>query len=382
MELLGLLALSLGIHLLDLPEKAEKVRAIWRFIGEFPEWLNYHKQLDEKVKTLNRKKDNLSALEEDVKTGLEHAELKPGKKRKREVEIWFRDVQSKKNDVLSVERQIGEGRLLLRPWLERRVEKTIQEVDELCDRGKFPEGLILDAHVTSREPFPTSLLVGDISTTIIRRVSQWLVGDEVSIIGIHGDKGVGKSEILMHIHNRILESSEHVYWVTVSQYPNIRDLQDAIAKEVGIDSLNEEDTRRRAATLFKALKRRGKSVLFLDDIPNPLKLDEIGIPDQASACKLVLTARSPRVCRMMGRQTIEVTPLSDEEAVDLFKQKVHHRNDPVPASEEIIKRIVKQCKGLPRLIIDAAERMRGVHDRNQWNDAANEAIESRGDLID
>lgn len=386
MELLTLLALSFGIHFFDLPEKVEKVRDIWRFIGEFPEWLNYHKLLDDRVKTLNRKWDNLSALEEDVKTDLKHAELQPGKKRKREVENWFRDVQSKKNDVESVEQQIRGGRLFLRPWLERQVERTIREVDELYDRGKFPEGVLLDAHITSKEPLPTSMLVGHISTTIIQRVWQWLDGDQGSRIGIHGAKGVGKTAIMTHIHNRILESSstfEHVYWISGSQYSDIYELQEEIAKQVGIDSLNEKDTRKRAAKLFGALKRSKKSVLILDDISKQLKPDEIGIPDEAGACKLILSAQSARVCCMMGcQETIEVEPLSYEEAVTLFKEKVHLRNDLVPEFEDLMELIVKECEGLPHFIIDVAEKLRGVNDSHEWNDALTKAREFKKGLTD
>lgn len=385
MELLTLLALTLGIHFFDLPAKAEKVRDIWRFIGEFPEWLNYHKKLEEKVKTLNRKKENLSCLEEDVNNILEHAELQHGKKRKREVENWFRDVQCKKDDCVSVEQQIREGRYFLRPWLERRVEKTIQEVDELYDGGKFPEELLLNAHITSREPLQTAMLVGDVSTTVIERVWQCLDGNEVSRIGIHGAEGVGKTAIMMHIHNRILESSstfEHVFWVTASQHSSIHDLQDAIAKQVGMHPLNEEDMRKRAAKLFRALRSK-KGVLILDDISNPLKPDEIGIPYHAVGCKLILSTRSLKVCRMMDcQEIIEVKPLSDEEAVTLFKEKVHLGNDIVPIVEEIARLIVKNCEGLPLLIIDVAQRLRGVDDINEWMDALTAAREFKRGLTD
>lgn len=386
MEILALLALSFGIHYFDLPAKVEKVRDIWRFIGEFPEWLNYHKQLEEKGKTLKRKVETLCSLEDDINTEVESALRQPGKKRKREVENWLWDVQRKKNDVVSIEQRIGERRFFSFPLLDKRVEKYIQDIDELCERCNFSDGLLLDTHIKRREPFPTAMLEGHMSRTIIESIWQWLVSDEVSRIGIHGVEGVGKTAILTRIHNLILEhfpTFEHAYWVTVSQNTNIHDLQDTIAKEIGLYPLNEEDTRKRAAKLYNALKRSKKSVLVLDDISTPLKPENIGIPSDVNACKLIMTSRSLKACRMMDcQETIEVKPLSDEEAVNLFKEIVRLRKVLAPEMEKIAKLIVRECEGLPGFVLEAARRLKGVDDINEWMDALSEVSELKKGLID
>lgn len=386
MEFLALLALSLGIQFFDLQAKVEKVRDIWRFIGEFPEWLNYHRQLDEKGKTLKRKLETLCCLEDDINTEIESAELQQGKKRKRAVENWLRDVQRKKNDVVNIERQIGEIRFFSFPLLDNRVDKHIREVDELCERCRLSDGLLLDTQTTSREPFPTPMMRGHMSSAIIEKIWQWLVGDEVSRIGIHGMEGVGKTAILTRIHNLILEHSstfEHAYWATVSQRTNIHDLQDTIAKEVGLYPLNEEDTRKRAAKLYNALKKCKKSVIILDGISKPLNTEKIGIPSHLNECKLIMTSRSLKTCHTMDcQEMVEVKPLSDEEAVNLFKEKVHLRKVLAPEIEKIAKLIVRACEGVPLFVIEAAQRLKGVDDINEWMDALNDVIELKKGVID
>jgi disease resistance protein RPS2 len=81
---------------------------------------------------------------------------------------------------------------------------------------------------------------------------SWLIDDEVSTIGIYGMGGVGKTTMLQHIHNKILERQGIfycVYWVTVSRGFSIERLQNLIAKRLHLDLSSEDDDLRRAVKL-------------------------------------------------------------------------------------------------------------------------------------
>uniref|UniRef100_A0A5B7B173 Putative Disease resistance protein RPS2 n=1 Tax=Davidia involucrata TaxID=16924 RepID=A0A5B7B173_DAVIN len=187
---------------------------------------------------------------------------------------------------------------------------------------------------------------------------------------------------MWHIHDRLLENTatfDNVYWVTISQQLSIHDLQNDIAKEIGLDPLDEEDERKRAAKLSKALLRRKKCVLILDDLRIHFPPEKVGIPTQVNGCKLILTTRSLGVCRKMGRQeTVQVKPLTVEEAETLFMENLGLN---IPLAPEM-KLIVKECDGLPLQIKNVAERLRGVDDINEWRNTLNEVRELKNWLND
>ncbi|KAA8526861.1 hypothetical protein F0562_008910 [Nyssa sinensis] len=393
MEFLAFLALGsvMGTEPLEtLKNKIEALKTIWTFIGECPEWLNYHNHLEEKVRTLERKMKVLYSRETDVNEQLENGEFQSGKKRKREVENWLRNVQSKKNEVQRIDQEVQEMKMylrtLLRVWMGSRVEKNIKEVEELLQEGSFPEGLLLEVPPTRGEALLTTKLVGNVtSERNLEKIWACFTNNEILNIGVLGKKGVGKTSIMSHIHNRLLEKStpDCVYWVTVSQQFSIHELQNDIAKEVGLDLLDEKDERKRAAKLYKALQRRKKCILILDDLQEHFPLHDVGIPTQVNGCRLIFTTRSLKVCRKMGcHETIEVDPLPVEEAEKLFMEKLGPNITLAPEMEGILKLIVVECDGLPLRIINVAESLRGVDDINEWRNTLNEMRELRNWLND
>uniref|UniRef100_A0A5B7AXA3 Putative Disease resistance protein RPS2 n=1 Tax=Davidia involucrata TaxID=16924 RepID=A0A5B7AXA3_DAVIN len=390
MEFLAFVALGsvMGTEPLEkIKKKIEALENIWTFIGECPEWLNYHNQLDEKVQTLNGKMEVLCSREVDVNEQLVAAEFQPGKKRKREVENWLRNVQSKKHEVQRIDQEVRKMKIFLRAWLGSRVEKKIQEVEELFQQGSFSEGLLLEVPPTRGEALLTTKLVGKVtSETKLEKIWACFMNDDILRIGVWGKKGVGKTSIMLHINNRLLENpstSDHVYWVTVSQQLSIHELQNDIAKEVGLDLSDEKEERKRAAKLYKALQRRKKCVLILDDLQKHFSPSDVGIPTLVNGCKLILTTRSAEVCRKMGCQKIiEVGPLPDEEAEKLFMENLGVNITLAPEMEENLKQIVKECDGLPLQIKNVAERLRGVDDINEWRNTLNEVRELKNWLND
>jgi disease resistance protein RPS2 len=237
--------------------------------------------------------------------------------------------------------------------------------------SRVSEGL--DAHKAKGEALLTTKLVGQASDRNKETIWSWLMKDDVLSVGIYGMGGVGKTSLVTHIHNQLLQrpsSFNHVFWVTVSQNFTISKLQYLIAKAINLDLSNEDDEKKRAAKLSKALVAKGKSVLILDDLWNHFLLEMVGIPVAVNACKLILTSRSLEVCRRMGCQnSIKVELLTKEEAWTLFVEKLGHYDKLSPEVADIAKSVAAECACLPLGIIAMAGSMREVDDLHEWRNA-------------
>uniref|UniRef100_A0A6N2M6W5 Uncharacterized protein n=1 Tax=Salix viminalis TaxID=40686 RepID=A0A6N2M6W5_SALVM len=169
---------------------------------------------------------------------------------------------------------------------------------------------------------------------------SWLTNDEVSTIGIYGMGGAGKTTMLKHIYNKLLQSpdiSRHVYWVTVSQDFSIRKLQNTIAKRIKLYFSNEEEEPgHRAAELSQELMKKQRWILILDDLWKSFELLEVGIPVPLKGCKLLITTRSKEICRQMNsKNNVRVNPLSNEEAWTLFMEEIGHDRPLSPQVEQV-----------------------------------------------
>uniref|UniRef100_A0A6M2ELV0 BED-type domain-containing protein n=1 Tax=Populus davidiana TaxID=266767 RepID=A0A6M2ELV0_9ROSI len=247
-------------------------------------------------------------------------------------------------------------------------------VSIVTDESRVSEGLL--AHKAKGEALLTTKLVGQASDRNKEMIWSWLMKDDVLSVGIYGMGGVGKTSLVTHIHNQLLQrpsSFNYVFWVTVSQNFTISKLQYLIAKAINLDLSNEEDEKKRAAKLSKALVAKGKSVLILDDLWNHFLLEMVGIPVEVNACKLILTSRSLEVCRRMGCQkSIKVELLTKEEAWTLFVEKLGHYDKLSPEVAGIAKSVAAECARLPLGIIAMAGSMRDVDDLHEWRNALEE----------
>ena len=124
-------------------------------------------------------------------------------------------------------------------------------------------GLTSNTNETPGDPLPTSStkLVGRAFEHNTNLIWSWLMDDEVSIIGIYGMGGVGKTTMMKHIYNKLLERlgiSHCVCWVTVTRDFSIERLQNLIARCLGMDLSSEDDDLCRAVKLSKELRRKQK----------------------------------------------------------------------------------------------------------------------------
>ncbi|TYG71695.1 hypothetical protein ES288_D05G418600v1 [Gossypium darwinii] len=346
-------------------------------------YLQYHRKLNDYVRNFKRIREELNCKMEDIELQLKAELLRPlGKIPKKGVENWLKAVKEMIREAQVVENKVSNGRYLCRACNGKLVDEKTREMKEFLDNApNASEGLAMDGP-SAGLPLPTSELVGE--EAVRNEIWACLTQEEVSKIGVWGMGGVGKTTIMKHIHNDLLKEQrfERVIWVTISKEFNVMKVQDNIASALESKEYldKEKDKLRRAAILSEMLKNAGKHVLILDDVWDKVSLEEVGIPEPSGSngCKLVLTTRSEHVCKYMGCKVIKVKPLSEEEALILFLNKVGPNIVESPTIMPTLKLVVKECAGLPLTIVVVAGTMKGEANPLIWKNALGELKERIG----
>ncbi|GAB4849539.1 hypothetical protein Ancab_004333 [Ancistrocladus abbreviatus] len=351
-----------------------ELKKILQFIREVPEWINYNNEIAELVQSLKNRLERLDCVVNDVEGLVQLEEFQPGKKRRREVDDWLRNVRSKNVDVQNMENHISGvshlAKFFFREWLQSRLEKKIREVDELLERGNFSGRPLVEATQTKLELPVGKEIHGQDTAGKKCKIFNCLKNLEISMIGVEGVRGIGKSFILTHIHNELLAMTESydcdcIYYVNVAKDDSLPKLQASIAKAIGLE-MNDTDTRKRAARICSALKMK-RFVLILDDLSLFFTTDEVGIPLEENKGKLILATQPPLVCRRMRCQkVIKLEPFPYEDAEKFFMKKLGRSDYPSEEIRKIAGDIIRKCGGIPSKIQTMAVNLRGVDDIHEW----------------
>ncbi|KAL2483208.1 Disease resistance protein [Forsythia ovata] len=344
--------------------------------------------LDEKLKFL-------TAREADVKTRLHVEKVLRGMDPTAEVILWLENVQKVKNIMASLEKEIQDNKSCLcgcfpnyyrRLKLGNSVSKEIREVHKLFDDNKISDRSLVNMVLERGKTLPGTTLVGETAKRILLRTQEYLMDENIGIIGIYGMGGVGKTSIIKEINNQLLRKNalfDNVIWVTASKDSNLEKLQKDIAKVIGLSFDDEDNELTRASELYEALRRRSRLLLIIDDLWEAYSLENIGIPNptNVNGCKLLITTRSSNVCRCMETvKEIEVRVLSMEEAWDLFEQKVGEEVLSSPRMRDLAMDVAKECAGLPLALITVGRALRKEKNIRQWQAALSELRNSTANV--
>ncbi|KAK8503591.1 hypothetical protein V6N12_024763 [Hibiscus sabdariffa] len=375
-ELLFVVFFSFGDSLLSsYPNKKLVRRAMDFALKKIDKYVDNHTSLDQRMKDLKRKLEQLNGLKEDAES-IMTTELQPRKKPKAEVQIWFKNVERIKGEVQDLDGRIGESNVLTRGFHAEDASRKIKEVEELINqRRQFHGGLVVDNPQWIGQVLSTTSLSGEAVKACVEEIWQCLMDDEVGKIGVWGMGGVGKTSLMKLINNQLLKETEKfdiVIWVTVSKEMSIAKLQRDIASKIEVVFSDDEDETTRAGKLFETLSQKSRFVMILDDLWEKISLETMGIPEPSVGSKLMLTTRSYDVCRQMCCRVIRVKPLTKEEAWKLFLEKVGRDILNIPGVEPIARSIAKRCAGLPLGLITIASCMRGINNICEWRNALTE----------
>nr|GMD66512.1 probable disease resistance protein At1g12290 isoform X2 [Ipomoea batatas] len=329
--------------------------------------------LNESVEDLETQVSQLNNQLDDLETELRTLERGRKRMRKQEVVGWIEEATKLINNFPTVK----ERAIRVQCWdawekystinLVKKMSEAVKDAkNDLRNMGEFT----VDVNESTIPSLAVSQLSGKTSNDNLEKLYRWLEDDKISSIGVYGMGGVGKTTLVKHIHNQILQkmSGVRVYWVTVSHDFSIKKLQDYIARQIEGLEFVDGDEDQRAASLYEHLVKE-KTVLILDDVWKSIPLEKLGSPHRIEGCKFIITSRFLEVCRQNKCQELfKVETLNENEAWDLFKENLLFDGHTVLTKdiEKNAKNLAKKCGGLPLALNTIAASMRGVNDDHIW----------------
>ncbi|KAH1063472.1 hypothetical protein J1N35_028459 [Gossypium stocksii] len=351
-------------------------QVIHTIVKSFAGYLNYHIKFNKYVLEFWVAEEELLSRKADIEAQLQDQLRYVGGRSTREVEIWLRTVQQVISEAQHVADEVRKGKYLLRSIVGKRVVKKTLQMKDLCAKTYSFKSLVV-GHASSID------IIGH--SPVIEEIYNYLIGQEVRMIGVWGMVGIGKTTIMRHVYNKLQEEAKFskMIWIKVSQSSDIRKLQKDIAHTLNNDLSDDETTIKRAAKLYEELRKTGSYLLILDDVCQSFSLQNVGIPEPSAnnGCKIVLTTLDRKIVQKMGCKEVQLAVLSENEAFQLFLSKVGE--DVLladPTKKRIMEDIVEGCGGLPLEIVTAASSLKGVHDPIRWRYVLNQ-LKRRRDVL-
>ncbi|EYU24432.1 hypothetical protein MIMGU_mgv1a023729mg [Erythranthe guttata] len=174
----------------------------------------------------------------------------------------------------------------------------------------------------------------------------------LQIIPIVGMGGIGKTTLARNAYEHRLISNHFdvCAWVTISQEYSVKEI---FSKLLSRQSSQSADEQQLAQELYQSLIGR-RYLIILDDIWSIDAWEKMMFffPDNNNGSRIILTTRLSNVAVYFGSSYFSMKFLDEYKSWKLFCENAFPQEGCCPPElEEIGKKIVKKCKGLPLLIV-------------------------------
>ncbi|GFY84569.1 hypothetical protein Acr_03g0013430 [Actinidia rufa] len=258
--------------------------------------------------------------------------------------------------------------------LSKQAQEKKDKVIKLKQEGHFDE-------VARPKSPPPELLFGseddyeifDSRASVFKDVVDALKDSKVTVIGVHGTGGVGKTTLVKEVGKQLKEDMtfDEVVMAIVSKDANVSKIQSQLVGPLNLGPINAATEEQISYKLWHRLNNGKKNLVILDDIWKEVNLKAIGIPvtDGNQCCKVVITSRNRRVLQrnMKVDRDFALQLLPEPEAWALFK-KVAGNSVDSPELYSLAYAVCKECKGLP-VAVNALGAALKDKEISSWNTA-------------
>jgi disease resistance protein RPM1 len=199
-----------------------------------------------------------------------------------------------------------------------------------------------------------------------KQLSDLLFKDESNraVISIYGMGGLGKTTLAKQVYDdpKVKKHFRIHAWVNLSQYFKmeellkdlVQQLYSVIGKPVpeAVGMMNSDKVKE----LIKNLLLRSRYLIVLDDVwqVNVWDAVKLALPNNNRGSRVILTTRKRDVALYSRAELGKDFPLQflpEQEAWSLFCRKTFQGNSCPPHLEEVCRKILKLCGGLPLAIV-------------------------------
>ncbi|XP_057763814.1 putative late blight resistance protein homolog R1B-16 [Salvia miltiorrhiza] len=268
--------------------------------------------------------------------------------------------------------------------LYEALKKVIEDMASIEEEAKQIQGRLGLQHQLHTNSTPSdssrsssipqqSIMVGadDVKLQMMDKLTSHF--RDLQITSIVGMGGSGKTTLARNIYEeRLIKKHFHICaWVTISQEYSIREIFAAVLHQLNIgvdDNLREHEL---GEKLYQHLYHR-RYLIIMDDMWSIDAWDRVRnyFPNNKNGSRIVVTTRLSDLASTLPKSNSLAMELLDEaHSWELLSKTVFRKEDWPLELEEIGKKIVKSCKGLPLSIVVVGGLLaKSKHERECWED--------------